>query len=251
MDYNRNELLSSLSSELKLCSLKDETFKQIIATLNSASIRPLRVIWECVVNGEVSTEKLQNEYGYNQPPRAARDVRELGFKLITSNGKTSSGKRMAIYKLDDLVNFMQKSSRKAFTKKEKELLTKTQGNICYFCMQKLLQNELQIDHKVPFEVAGNTEHENSKSDALVLLCASCNRSKSWSCEQCKNFKEKKINTCKSCYWHDPNHYNHVRTEKRLVVNLTFDKTELDLDKYSNLSNSDLHQIILKSLAEYK
>ena len=44
----------------------------------------------------------------------------------------------------------------------------------------------------------------------MLLCASCNRAKSWSCEHCRNWKEfKSIDTCKSCYWASPEKYRHI------------------------------------------
>jgi hypothetical protein len=33
--------------------------------------------------GFITTEDLENTYGYNHPPRAARDVREAGIPLET------------------------------------------------------------------------------------------------------------------------------------------------------------------------
>ena len=251
MLFSREKLLTDIEEKLKSLALENATEDQIMLALKTASIRPLRVIWECMINGEASTELLTEKYGYNQPPRAARDVRELGFNLETFSGRTSDGRRMAIYKLSELKNFQRKSARKAFSKNEKDLLVEKYGNTCYFCSQKLLSNELQIDHRVPFEVAGNSEHDSGNTDALILLCASCNRSKSWSCEQCSNFKHKEIAACKSCYWCDPNEYSHVRMKKRLVINIVFDEKQLNIDSFSKFSKSDIEQIVLRSLTKYQ
>ena len=137
MLFSKEEMITDIEKKLKCLTLDKATEDQIILTLKDASIRPLRVVWECIINGSVSTESLQQKYGYNQPPRAARDVRELGFPLKTLTGTTSDGRRMAIYELSNLENFQKKSARKAFSKKEKDLLAEKYGNTCHFCSQKL------------------------------------------------------------------------------------------------------------------
>jgi len=43
----------------------------------------------------------------------------------------------------------------------------------------------------------------------MLLCASANRAKSWSCENCENWLVKEVDNCRSCYWAYPENYNHV------------------------------------------
>ena len=44
--------------------------------------RPKTVIDHILQHGFVTTEELRDLYGYNHPPRGARDVRELGLSLI-------------------------------------------------------------------------------------------------------------------------------------------------------------------------
>ena len=39
--------------------------------------RPKTVIDHILKRGHITTEELKNKYGYDHPPRAARDVREL------------------------------------------------------------------------------------------------------------------------------------------------------------------------------
>lgn len=41
--------------------------------------RPRTVIDHILTHGYVTTEELKEQYGYNHPPRAARDVREQGI----------------------------------------------------------------------------------------------------------------------------------------------------------------------------
>ena len=45
--------------------------------------RPRTVIEHILAHGYVTTEELRDKYGYNHPPRAARDVREQGIPLET------------------------------------------------------------------------------------------------------------------------------------------------------------------------
>jgi hypothetical protein len=48
--------------------------------------------------GFIATEDLENTYGYNHPPRAARDVREAGIPLETFKVKSKEGKSIAAYR---------------------------------------------------------------------------------------------------------------------------------------------------------
>ena len=44
----------------------------------------------------------------------------------------------------------------------------------------------------------------------MLVCGSCNRAKSWSCEHCGNLTEgQRLTVCRSCYWARPDRYMHV------------------------------------------
>ena len=58
----------------------------------------------------------------------------------------------------------------------------------------------------------------------MLLCASCNRAKSWSCEHCTN-KESTI--CQTCYWASPREYTHIalRDIRRIDIVFTADEVQ--------------------------
>ncbi len=47
------------------------------------ALRPRRVLDHILKHGHITTAELTSEYGYNHPPRAARDVREHGIPLVT------------------------------------------------------------------------------------------------------------------------------------------------------------------------
>ena len=88
---------------------------------------------------------------------------------------------------------------------------------------------LQIDHRVPYEIAGDTHRGNKLStDDFQLLCGSCNRSKSWSCEHCTNWLEEQDSAlCNTCYWASPGLFEHValRPERRLDLTWSGDEVE--------------------------
>src|SRR5256885_1341710 len=60
------------------------------------------VIDHIMKHGFITTEDLESTYGYNHPPRAARDVREAGIPLVTFTVKSKGGKSIAAYKLGDI-----------------------------------------------------------------------------------------------------------------------------------------------------
>ncbi|MEQ9553805.1 MAG: hypothetical protein RIM23_29825 [Coleofasciculus sp. G3-WIS-01] len=66
--------------------------------------RPRAVIDHIMQYGFVTTEELKETYGYNHPPRAARDVRELGIPLKTFRVTGSDGRKIAAYKFGDISN---------------------------------------------------------------------------------------------------------------------------------------------------
>ena len=91
-------------------------------------------------------------------------------------------------------------------------------SMCGICQTSYEPRYLQLDHRVPFEVAGEPESPEIKE--YMPLCGSCNRAKSWSCEHCENWVEKKDPTiCATCYWASPVDYDHVamRQMRRLDV----------------------------------
>jgi hypothetical protein len=89
--------------------------------------RPKAVIDHILQYGFVTTEELKERYGYNHPPRAARDVRERGIPLETFRVTGSDGKKIAAYKFGDVTQarFSRFSGRTGLSKQIKaELIRK-------------------------------------------------------------------------------------------------------------------------------
>ncbi len=85
--------------------------------------------------------------------------------------------------------------------------------------------DLQIDHRVPYEVAG--ERDELQTDDFMLLCGSANRAKSWSCEHCDNWKRiRDKSVCLSCYWAYPEKYSHVAMRQIRRVDLIWQGQEV-------------------------
>ncbi len=66
------------------------------------SKRPKTVIDHILKHGFITTEELESKYGYNHPPRAARDVREEGIPLETFRVKNAEGRTIAAYRFGDV-----------------------------------------------------------------------------------------------------------------------------------------------------
>lgn len=176
--------------------------------------RPRTVIDHVLEHGQVTTEELKELYGYNHPPRAVRDVREHGIPIETFTVVGSDGRKIAAYRFGNpkQVRFTKKSGRSAFTKALKRDLIAKHGCKCAIYLEKLEARDLQIDHRIPYEVAGDDPRAEQGPNDFMLLCGSANRAKSWSCEHCANWQEIKAkDICRKCYWAYPEDYTHIAT----------------------------------------
>ena len=71
---------------------------------------------------------------------------------------------------------------------------------------------MQIDHRIPFEAGGDPTGALDIED-YMLLCASCNRAKSWSCEHCRNWTtDHLLKVCRVCHRASPKDYEHIALE---------------------------------------
>jgi hypothetical protein len=175
--------------------------------------RPRTVIEHILEHGQITTEELKETYGYNHPPRAIRDVREQGIPIIMFRVKGTDGRSISAYKFGDLseVRATLLSGRTAFSSKLKNALIEKYGPRCNIYLEPFPVRELQIDHRVPFEIAGDGGSLSDDIGDYMLLCASANRANSWSCEHCPNWQNKAVTICKSCYWAFPESYTHIAT----------------------------------------
>jgi hypothetical protein len=189
--------------------------KALLERIDSITNKRARVVLDTLVRkGSISTAELQAA-GYDHPPRAARDVVELGIALQRVTIKRKDGQRIASYIFDERELDPLKTGRVVLAKKERESIIRRNGSKCGLCGCK---SNLQVDHKIPYEVAG--ESQRYEDDPYQVLDGSCNRKKSWDCEHCENWKRiKDLRICQSCYWASPDDYTHVamRPERRIDI----------------------------------
>ena len=186
------------------------------------------VVEHILQHGFISTEDLENTYGYNHPPRAARDVREAGIPLETFKIKSKDGKSIAAYKFGDIsqLHVNRIAGRTTFPKEFKNTLFDSCNGKCVVCNGEFEERYLQIDHKIPYEVGGDSGKKRDVAD-FMLLCASCNRAKSWSCEHCENWQTaKNVSLCLLCYWGSPLNYNHVALKEIRRLDLQWEGEEV-------------------------
>ncbi len=192
--------------------------------------RPKTVIDHILKHGYITTEELKEKYGYNHPPRAVRDVREHGIPVETFRVKGSDGRKIAAYRFGEIStkHFSRLSGRTGLSKKIREYLIEKYGSKCFIYLEEMSSNQLQIDHRVPYEVGGDVEGADPNMEDFMLLSGSANRAKSWSCEHCENWrtlKDKKI--CLSCYWAYPEEYSHIAMKQIRRIDLLWQGKEVE------------------------
>lgn len=189
--------------------------------------RPRTVIDHILKHGHITTQELRDIYGYNHPPRAARDVKEHGIPLERFSVVGSDGRRIAAYRFSTggAVRLRRFSGRTALGKRIKAELIRLYGARCFIYSEPMSEQELQIDHRIPYAIAG--ESRQMKPEEFMLLCGSANRAKSWCCEHCENWRRlKRKDICALCYWAYPEHYDHVAMNARRRLDLMWQGDEV-------------------------
>jgi len=203
--------------------------KEFLDLLKSITAKRAKTVIDHILkHGFITTEDLKMKYGYDHPPRAVRDVREQGIPIETYKVDDRNGKKIAAYKFGSFkeARFSKLSGRTALSKKIKEELIAEYGCKCFIYLETTEEKNLQIDHRIPFEVFGDGNRK-FESEEFMLLSASANRAKSWSCENCENWKnEKNEKVCLSCYWAYPEDYEHIAMKQVRRVDLIWEEDEI-------------------------
>lgn len=224
--------------------------KELLDRIAVVTNKRARFVLDSILKkGLVTTEQI-NHAGYDHPPRAAQDVRDLGFRLKTIKVKHTNGRTIAAYAFDEGEFNRDKAGRRLLPKKERDAIIHAAGDKCHIC--GAIHN-LQVDHRIPYEVAG--EACSDEDQPFQVLCGSCNRKKSWDCEHCRNRLEiLKPDLCRSCYWAEPTHYDHIAMQQQRRADLVWSGDEVkDFErilrraKYHARSVSDEIKLSLKNI----
>jgi len=212
------------------------------------------VVESILKRGHVTTEELM-EMGYEHPPRAIRDVREAGIPLETFRIKSpKTGRMIAAYRFGDLTQFRDKLGRKIIPKQIKDKLYKKCEGRCAICSGIFKYQYMQVDHRIPYEIAGDATRSKRNIEHYMLLCASCNRAKSWSCEHCPNWLKKLPEICSNCYWANPEKYTHIALREVRRMDILWDEKDLQIYKrlksLAQINNCLLQEYVKKVLKEH-
>ena len=225
--------------------------KEFLDYLNAVKAKcPRTVIQHILQHGYITSQELKDTYGYNHPPRAVRDVREHGIPIVTCRTLGSDGRRIAVYKFgnpDDVKNPLSKAAgRTALSKVLKQALVDKYGARCFIYLEAMDENVLQVDHRIPYEIAG--DQDEADLDAFMLLSPSANRAKSWICEHCDNWEIKDKGYCMKCFWAYPEDYEHVANIKQKIITIVFTGDEIeDFNRLVDISGIDSAQETIKNL----
>lgn len=180
---------------------------------NKRAIAVLRALLD---KGTISTDELQ-EMGYNHPPRAVGDVRDAGIPIVTGSATSEkTGRRMAVYSFGDPSQIQdgRVGGRSALPKAFKTALIARYGSVDCITGAQLDERVLQIDHRIPYRISGDDGLSDRDVESYMLLDASSQRAKSWSCEHCPNTlgaRDEKV--CLTCFWAFPEKYEHIATQQ--------------------------------------
>lgn len=218
--------------------------------------RPRTVIDHIIEHGAVTTEELQSIYGYDHPPRAVRDVREQGIPIETFQVRSKKTTRwIAGYRFgspDDIIQG-RIGGRKAFSSRFRKELLERYDSRDAITGEQYESRYLQIDHRVPYEVAGESAHDEDQPNAYMLLTASSQRAKSWSCERCPNWRhDRDAAVCGSCFWAFPDNYTHVAGDRVRRVDIEWHGSEVEIfERIRNRAESEDATVaaFIKRLAE--
>lgn len=192
--------------------------------------RPRTVIQHILKHGHITTQELKDKYGYNHPPRAVRDVKEHGIPIEMFRVVGGDGRKIAAYRFGDPAKARvgQQLGRTVLSRELKQKLIAAHGDRCAIYCETFPERELQVDHRVPFEVLGDKATTKPRPADYMLLCGSANRAKSWSCEHCVNWRElRRPQICRTCYWAYPDNYQHVAMRPVRRADIWWSEAEVD------------------------
>lgn len=162
--------------------------------------------------------------------------------------KNTQGRTIAAYRFGDPARIQRHKTggRRGRLHRIKARLIQEHGARCFLCSGTFNPNDLQVDHRVPYEIGGDRISLEDQA-AYMLVCRPCNRAKSWACEHCQNWSgAKQPQICETCYWAHPENYAHVAMQPLRRLELIWSGNQIN--EYEALKRqAEAHGL---SLAEY-
>jgi len=209
--------------------LVSKSTKAFVEALLSPELPPrVRYVRDLIfAQGAVTTEEVKQRYD----PMAIRHVEELGLPLSRERVTSPKGRQTTLYRFAPKLFVQLREGRRNLSRQQRAEVQNRHGGRCVRCGVQG-DRTLQADHRVPFELVGNSLVEQQGLDALQPLCPSCNTDKDGDCRECPNWQgTQDPATCESCYWGSPRDYQHVACKpyRRAVLIATTPQQEALLD----------------------
>ena len=153
---------------------------EFVAKCKAVTAKRARIVIDRILrHGFITSQELKNTYGYNHPPRAAMDVKDSGIPVVLVRVKGTDGRSVGAYEFGDPEHARTNKyfGRSSMGKNLKKDLVKRDGEICAIYLMPYPQKELQIDHRVPFQVSGENLEIDQNPENYMLLSPSANRLK--------------------------------------------------------------------------
>lgn len=227
---------------------------RILAMCEQVTAKRARAVLDHILEHGLVTNDDLADMGYTHPPRAIRDVREQGIPLITGKARSAkTGRMVGSYTFGDpdQIKRGRIGGRRVFSKAFKASLIARYGSADTITGEALEERYLQIDHRVPYEVAGDDAGNDLDVEDFMLLDASSQRAKSWSCEHCRNWTtilDPLI--CGDCFWAFPEDHRHVAMEQKRRADVTWqggETTEFDALKIAAAAAGETPSEFIKRL----
>ncbi|MEU6023488.1 HNH endonuclease signature motif containing protein [Micromonospora sp. NPDC047134] len=227
-----------------MASPDPEDFKAWVLS-RPLSLRAKKAVEQMFSQGFVTTADLK-AMGYDHPPRAIADLKDAGVK-VAKTMVVVGGRQMARYELVPAIGDAVLIGRRKLPKAFKESLCAQWSYRCAVCNGKFTTKELQADHRVPYRVSG--EAQELVPEDFMPLCPSCNRAKSWACENCPNWDLRLSSECQTCLWGSPQQYLHVATvpERRLHLSWSGQSEVREFDELS--ARARVEEVTVAELAK--
>lgn len=195
---------------------------ELKAAVEAVTNKRARFVLDFILaNGLITADDIQRQ-GYREHRRAVMDCRDLGFPIIKTK---SPGGGIGAWTLDvDDGMRAGRTGRKTFKKSfRQQLIAQAEGR-CEICGAPEVDRQLQIDHRIPYEIDPGSGDEVEAE--YQMLCGSCNRSKSWTCErECPNWELRDPSLCQTCMWANPAEYEHIASRLRRKITIVLDGAE--------------------------
>ena len=208
----------------------DPAVREMAERFLAAGSKRGRVLLEMALrNGSVTTEELE-AVGYRDAASAARDVRDAGIPLVTGEARSKTGGRTGRYTLGKAKDIIHGRfhGRTIIPKAVKERVLAHYGCVDWLTGAVMPRTALTADHRIPFRVLGDPETPDWRIEELMPLDKSSQRSKSWACEACENYRIRDPDICRKCFWAFPETYEHIAMEPLRRTDIIWRGPDVDL-----------------------